>query len=113
MPIITNRQSIGAGVVVDNLLANSQFEFLPYDAQLAFGINGDANGQEVIVDVYSGQDVLAESMPLNAQARAPVWPDDFALTDVAAAGERLKIRARNTGAGAHVVFTSVKVEPIL
>jgi len=112
MPIITTRVSIAAGTVNDNLLSNSQFEFLPYDASLEFGINGDANGQEVIVDVYSGQDVLAESMPLNSQARAPVYPDDFDLTDVAAAGERLKIRARNTGAGTHVVFTAVRITPL-
>lgn len=112
MPVIQTRTSVAAGAVNDNLLANSQFEFLPYDASLEFGINGDANGQEVIVDVYSGQDVLAESMPLNAQARAPVYPDDYSLTDVAAAGERLKIRARNTGAGAHIVFVSVRVTPI-
>jgi len=112
MPIITTRVSIAAGTVNDNLLSNSQFEFLPYDASLEFGINGDAAGQEVIVDVYSGQDVLAESMPLNSQARFPVYPDDYSLTDVAAAGERLKVRARNTGAGAHVVFTAVRVTPI-
>lgn len=112
MPIITTRVSIAAGAVNDNLLANSQFEFLPYDASLEFGINGDANGQEVIVDVYSGQDVLAESMPLNSQARFPVYPDDYSLTDAAAAGERLKVRARNTGAGAHVVFTAVRVTPL-
>lgn len=112
MPIIQTRTSLLTATVNDNLLANSQFEFLPYDAQLEFGINGDAAGQEVIVDVYSGQDVLAESMPLNAQARAPVYPDDFTLTDVAAAGERLKIRARNTGAGTHVVFVAVRITPL-
>lgn len=112
MPQITTRVSIAAGAVNDNLLKDSQFEFLPYDASLEFGINGDAAGQEVIVDVMSGQDILAESMPLNSQARSPVYPDDFSLTDVAAAGERLKVRARNTGAGAHIVFTTVRITPL-
>lgn len=112
MPIVRDRRSLAAGAVVDNVLAGSQWEFLPFDASVAFGINGDANGHEVIADVYSGTDVLAEAMPLNAQARAPVVPDDFDLTDVAAAGERLKVRLRNTGAGAHVVFTAVKIDAL-
>lgn len=113
MPVVRKRVSIAAGAVEDNLLKDSQFEFLPYDAAVAFGINGDANGHECVADVYSGQDVLAENMPLNAKAAAPVVPDDFDLTDVAAAGERLKIRVRNTGAGAHVVFAAVKIDPLV
>lgn len=112
MPVIQDRVTINAGVTNNNLLAGSQFEFLPFDASLEFGINADANGQEVLTDVYSGQDVLQENAPLNSQARMPVYPDDFTLTDVAAAGERLKIRARNTGAGAHVVSFSVRITPL-
>ena len=112
MPIIQNRVSIAAGVTNDNLLSGSQFEFLPYDASLEFAVNADANGQEVLCDVYSGQDVLMENAPLNSQARIPVYPDDYNLTDVAAAGERLKIRARNTGAGAHVVSFAVRITPL-
>lgn len=112
MPVINFRQSIAAGAIVDNALSGSQFEFLPYDASLEFGINADANGHEVLGDVYSGQDVLMENGPLNSQARMPVYPDDFTLTDVAAAGERLKIRLRNSGAGAHVVQISLRITPL-
>lgn len=112
MPTITIRRSLAAGERVDNLLTGSQFERLPYSAQVQFGINGDANGHEVLVDVYSGQDVLLENAPLNAQARVPVNPDDFTLMDVAGYMEQLKIRAANTGAGAHVVFASVIITPI-
>lgn len=112
MPVIQFRQSIAAAAVVDNALAGSQFEFLPYNANLEFGINGDANGFEVLGDVYSGQDVLMENGPLNSATRMPVYPDDFTLTDVAAAGERLKIRLRNTGAGAHVVQIALRITPL-
>lgn len=112
MPVIQQRVSIAAGAINDNILAGSQFEFLPFDASLEFGINGDANGQEVLCDVYSGSDVLLENAPLNSQARMPVYPDDYTLTDVAAAGERLKIRARNTGAGAHIVSIAVRITPL-
>lgn len=112
MPLIQFRNSILTGVTVDNVLTGSLFERMPYDAQIAIGINGDASGFEVIADVYSGTDVLAEGIPLNSQARVPVNPDDFNLTDVIGRMEQLKIKLRNTGAGTHVVFTSVLITPL-
>jgi hypothetical protein len=99
--------------VNDNVLANSQFEFLPYNAMVEFGLNGDANGADLRVDVYSGQDVLMEGASMSVQNRIPVYPDDYQLTDVAAAGERLKVRVRNTSAAAaRTVFFAVRITPL-
>lgn len=113
MPAIQNRVSVPLSGVVDNVLAGSQFEFLPYDAELEFAVNGDANAADLRVDIYSGQDVLLENAEPSAQNRMPVYPDDFSLTDVAAAGERIKIRVRNlSAAAARTLFFSVRVNPI-
>jgi len=113
MPVIQGSVSVAASSVNDNVLNGSQFEFLPYDASLEFGLNGDANGADLRVDVYSGQDVLMESAPMNVKAAIPVYPDDFVLTDVAGAGERIKVRVRNTSAaGARSLFYSVRITPI-
>jgi len=110
MPLIQQSISIPASGVNDNLIQGSQFEFLPYDAALRFALNGSAIG--LIADVYSGQDVLAEQMSVNALNRVPINPDDFLLTDVAAGGERIKIRVRNTTAGALTVFYALIVDPL-
>lgn len=112
MPLVTVRNVIGAGATVDNVLAGSLYERMPYNAQIAIGINGDANGHEVLADVYSGTDVLAEGLPLNSQARVPVNPDDFSLSDVIGVMEQLKIRLRNSGAGSHTVLSSVMITPL-
>lgn len=112
MPLIQGRTSIAAGSSNDNVLTGSQFEFLPYNALVEFGLTGDANGADLRVDVYSGADVLLESAPMSAQNRIPIFPDDFTLQDVAAGGERLKIRVRNLNAGAVVLFHSVRITPI-
>lgn len=110
--VIQGSVSVGIGAVVDNLLANSQFEFLPDDSLLEFGLMGDANGADLRVDVFSGQDVLMESAPMGAANRMPLYPDDFILQDVAAAGERIKIRVRNTSAAAaRVIFFSLRISP--
>lgn len=113
MPVIQGSVSIAASGVNDNVLQGSQFEFLPFDAALEFGVNGDANGADLRVDVFSGQDVLMENAPMSVQNRIPVYPDDFQLTDAAGAGERIKIRARNTSAAAaRTLFFSVRITPL-
>lgn len=112
MPLIQNSVSVAAASQVDNVLSGSQFEFMPYHGKVEFGLSGDANGASLRVDVYSGQDVLLEAAPMSSQNRIPVYPDDFLLTDVAAAGERLKIRVRNLNAAAVTLFFGVRITPL-
>lgn len=113
MPLIQGSVSIAAGAVNDNVLSGSQYEYLPFNAMLEIGLNGDANGADLRVDVYSGSDVLLENAPMSAQNRIPVYPDDFQMVDAAAAGERIKIRARNTnGAAARSIFFAVRIAPL-
>ena len=112
MPLISLSVNVVANTTVDNVLAGSQFEFLPYDAMLEFGIVGAGALGAVLVDVYSGQDVLMEAGVISILARTPVYPEDCSLTDVAAGGERIKVRLRNTTGGDIVVNTAVRVTPI-
>lgn len=113
MPVIQGSTSVALSSVNDNVLTGSQFEYLPFNAALEFGLNGDANGADMRVDVFSGQDILMENSPLNTRAVMPIVPDDYILNDVAAAGERLKIRVRNTSAAAaRTIFWSVRITPI-
>ena len=113
MPLVQISQAnIAAGAVIDNLLTGSQFEFLPYDARLDFGLTSDTT-TELRVDVYSGQDVLMENGQISGANRMPVFPDDYPLTDVAAAGERIKVRVRNVGVlGTPDVFFAMRITPL-
>jgi len=65
MPVIQNSVSIAANTTNDNVIQGSQFEFLPYNAQLEFGLVGSATG--LVADVYSGQDTVAERYALSTQ----------------------------------------------
>lgn len=113
MPLIQSAVLIPAGGVNDNVLTGSQFEYLPYDAMLEIGVNGDVGGSDLRVDVYSGQDIVAENMIPSSQNRIPLYPDDFQMTDVAAAGERIKMRVRNTNTTtARTIFFSIKITPV-
>lgn len=109
MPLIQGEVSVAAGATNDNVIAGSQYEYLPYNAFLQFGVNGSATG--LLADIYSGQDVIAENIALNALNRTPIYPDDFPLDDVAGGGERIKIRVRNPTGGALTAFFAVKIMP--
>lgn len=103
--------SVGAGATNDNILAGQQWEFLPFNALLEFGLVGDANGRDLRVSVYSGNDTLLEESPVSFANRMPVYPDDFTLKDFVAAGARMKVRVRNTNAGAVVLNWTIRVTP--
>ena len=96
--------------VVDNVLVGSQWLYLPYNSLVQFGLVAAAAG--LLLDVYSGQDLLAESYAPSIANRFPVFPDDFTLEDVAAAGEALKVRARNTTGADIILRTSIKITPV-
>lgn len=110
MPMIQSSISVAANATNDNVLSGSQFEYLPFNAVCEFGLTASAAG--LVADVYSGTDLICESLALSAANRIPLYPDDFALNDVAAAGDRLKIRLRNTTAGALTGFWGVRITPL-
>lgn len=111
MPTIRGVTNLAAGASNVNVLAGSAFEFLPSNSRVSFGITGDAAGA-ARATVQSGSDVMLEESPISRAARVPIWPDDYDLTDMALAGDRLKIAVRNTGGVAIDVFWSVKIEPL-
>lgn len=110
MPVIQGSVSVAATSVNDNVITGSQFEYLPYNAKIDFGLVGSATG--LLLDIFSGQDIIAESFSPPTQNRFPINPDDFTLTDVAAGGERIKVRARNTTGGALTLFWSIVITPV-
>jgi hypothetical protein len=96
----------------EQLLTGSQAEFVTVNSSVEIAINSTAVG--VVASVSSGSDTLMEEAPVFVKAAGvpPVYPDDFILQDVAAAGERLQARARNTTAGALTVTIAVRSTPL-
>lgn len=106
-------------VATTNLAANgtafplqgNQYEYLPFPARVEFAIVANAAG--IDATVYSGSDVLQQNGPTTVKTTPPLYPDDFLLDDVAAAGERLNVILRETaGAATTDIETVVKITPI-
>lgn len=115
----SGRTQIPATGVVANILAGFPFEFVPVLCQAQFGFyGGDAAGVttgDIAVDVIAGGEALVIDdivTALGAVGRMPVYPDDFHLTALLAAGDRLIIRARNADAAAAFLYWSVILNPV-
>lgn len=112
MPLFQRSASIAANSVNENVIAGSQWEFLQFPAEVQFGIVGDTNASDLRVDVYSGADALAEDLEPSAQNRMPIFPDDYTLSDIAVASDRLKIRVRNLAGAARTIFVGLRITDI-
>lgn len=110
MPIIKRETAVAANSTVENVITGSIYEFLPFNAALSIGNNGSATG--LVITINTGSDTVQEESPANVSAVSPVIPDDMDVQDVAAAGERLVIKARNTTGGALTLRTLVQITPV-
>lgn len=109
MPTILKTTSMPTATTATPL-AGSQYEFLPFPAQLEFAIVSTV--ASVVASVFSGSDVLLEAGDVPVKATAPVYPDDYFLSDVANAGERITVSLRNNNAGTASVLTAVRIYPL-
>lgn len=110
MPMIRKEVSIAANTTVDNIVSGSIYEFMPWNAALTIGSQASATG--LVVTLNSGSDTILEESPVPIQDRFPIIPDDMDVNDVAAAGERLVIKVRNTTAGPLTFYLLVQLNPI-
>ena len=111
MPLIkTNNAAVAAGATVFPW-QGSQYEYLPWDAFIEVALLADA-GDTFDGSVFSGSDVLLQNAPIDALGIAtPItYPDDYSLSDVAGAGERLGCALTNSGAVGDV-RTAVRITP--
>lgn len=90
-------QNVAAGGTYEPL-TGWQYERLPWPALVEVAFISDEIGFQATV--YSGSDTLAEESPVSAGGTDGVLPDQDKpmLEDIAAAGDKLKIRFRETQA---------------
>ena len=112
MPFIGKRIVLALNSTA-SALADDQFEYLPYNALVQFALSADATG--VLMTIFSGGDLLMDEgpVPIGTINVFPKYPDDYHLEDVAAGGERLKIRLRDTSGAQRIVMVGVRISQIL
>ena len=112
MPLRTFSQAMTANGTYEPL-SGWQYEYLPYPAMVEMAFNASAANQ-VVATVTSGSDTLAEEGPVTGGGTAGVLPDfdKPQLEDLAQAGDRLKIRFRETAGVTPTVNGWVRITPL-
>lgn len=110
MPSIQQTNSILTLVTNANIIAGSQYEFLPYDANVAMGFTQSATG--LLVGVYAGTDLVALDIVPIVKATSPVNPDDFTVNFDAYEGTRLVVSVRNPTAGTLTLLSTIVITPL-
>lgn len=104
--------SIAAGATT-NVLAGQQYEFLPFNSQVAIAATGSAAG--LVMQAYAGTSLLQQESPVNVEAaagRGPLYPDDYTLRATIAGGTRMQCLVRNPTGGALTVTLVMAINPI-
>lgn len=113
MPLIkTIDQGVAANAVITPWAGN-QYEILPFDAEVFVALLADA-GDVWNASVFSGSDVLLVNSQIDQLAIAtPItFPDDYSLSDLAAATERMGCQLTNLTGAVADVRTALKIDPL-
>jgi len=110
MSVMVVAPSIGAGVSNPNIFTGSAFEFVRRRAIVSMGIMQAATG--TFAQFTSGGDVIAEEFEPPIATRYPIIPDEMYFTDVAEAGDRLRVPVRNPTGGAIIVRSIAQITDV-
>jgi len=110
MPVIKREVSVPANSTVDNIVAGSIYEFLPWNAAINLGMTASATG--LVATVNTGSDTVQEESAVDILTTFPKIPDDMTVQDVARAGERFVVKVRNTTGGALTFRLLAQLNPI-
>jgi len=100
MPVVSNRITVAqlaAAATVENAMADSAYEFLPFNAMVQIFFTEDTQNDDVRMTIIAGSDTLMEEGNVSQQNRFPT-EDDLLMEEALPAGTRLKIRLRNVDA---------------
>lgn len=98
MPVIQKFvNDLAAGGVLENALAGSAFEFAPRNQVISIGVVANILGGFVTIQV--GSQIVLEESPAVVKTTFPVIPDEMYYQDIAAQGDRIVVRLRNSAVG--------------
>jgi hypothetical protein len=110
MPVMTDRRTVAANSVVDNILAGKLFEFAQRPSVI--GLYATAAAVGLNASFLIGNEVLLDDQEMSSANRFPLVPDDFLAKGGALQGDRVVIRLRNTTGAGIVVISRVEMEPV-
>jgi len=94
MPVMSGENlAVAAGALVQNVLANQPYVYLPWNAKVEMYISASTQGNKF--SLVAGGEQAARDSSLPGSNRYPVIPDDLVLQEFVRVGALLDLQFRN------------------
>lgn len=111
MPQMTDRRSVAANSVVENVLSGKLHEFIT--AQVArVRLFGTGSAVGLNASMLVGGESFTQDQEISGANRFPIDPDDFVVEGAGVNGDRILVSVRNTTGAAITSVVRVEVEPL-
>lgn len=110
MPYLSDNQSVGAALVIDNILDGKFGRVLQENSKVTIAMTTSL--PTGFATCLVGNEVLVDGQELPDTAAFPRNPEDIIAQTVGAVGDEVIIRIRNGNAAASIFRSSVFIEPI-
>ncbi len=110
MPFLSDRRSLAANAVVDNVLEGKFGRVLQENSKVTVAMTTSVT--DGFATVLVGNEILIDGQEIPDTAAAVRNPEDIQAQTVAAVGDEVIVKLRNANVGANVIRTSVFIEPI-
>ena len=108
--VMSDKRTIAAGVLTTNVLADKIAERLLEDSIIRLYVNADVDSVEV--QLLIGDSAAVDGQEVSDRGAAIETDKDLMSEELGLAGDKIILRYRNGNAGAAVVRTMVKLEPV-
>ena len=116
MPTIRKRVALTANGEIANVLSGSSYEFVGRTSRIQVALAGEGVvGFGPVADIQVGPELLAESANISSETAANTGarlPDYLIVDDMAAPGDRVIVRLRETSGVGGQVSVMVRIESV-
>jgi len=107
---LSDKQTVGIGATVDNILAGKFSEFLQEDSKVSVAITSEVD--LLFASVIIGNELLIDGQEVSDTNASPRNPEDVLVQGFGQKGDRVIVKLRNGNLATNDVRSAIFIEPV-
>ncbi len=108
--MLSDRQNVGIGATIDNILAGKFSEFLQEDSKVSIAVTSQLDS--LFVSVIIGNELLIDGQEVGDTNATPRNPEDVLVQGFGQKGDRVIVKLRNGNAATNITRSVIFIEPV-
>ncbi len=108
--MLSDRQTVGIGATIDNILAGKFSEFLQEDSKVSIAVTSELDS--LFVSVIIGNELLIDGQEVGDTNATPRNPEDVLVQGFGQKGDRVIVKLRNGNAATNDSRAVIFIEPV-